>query len=48
VRHIENMLILLGDTPQAARDGAAAVMRIETALANASLNVVDRRDPYKV
>jgi len=48
VRHIENMLILLGDTPQAAKEGAAAVMRIETSLANASLNVVDRRDPYKV
>ena len=48
VRHIENMLILLGDTPQAAREGAAAVMRMETALAKASLNVVDRRDPYKV
>jgi endothelin-converting enzyme/putative endopeptidase len=48
VRHIGNMLILMGDTPQPAKDGAAAVMRIETALANASLNVVDRRDPYKV
>ena len=48
VRHIENMLILLGDTPQAAREGAAAVMRMETALAEASLNVVERRDPYKV
>jgi endothelin-converting enzyme/putative endopeptidase len=48
VRHIENMLILLGDTPQAAKDGAAAVMRMETALAQASLTVVERRDPYKV
>ena len=48
VQHIENMLILLGDTPQAARDGAAAVMRMETALAEASLTVVERRDPYKV
>ena len=48
VRHIENMLMLLGDAPQAAREGAAAVMRMETALAKASLDVVDRRDPYKV
>jgi endothelin-converting enzyme/putative endopeptidase len=48
VRHVEAMLALLGDPPEAAKAGAAAVMRIETALARASLTRVERRDPYKV
>jgi endothelin-converting enzyme/putative endopeptidase len=48
VAHIERMLGLLGDTPDAAKAGASAVMRLETALAKASLTRVERRDPYKV
>ncbi|HEX5042129.1 MAG TPA: M13 family metallopeptidase [Candidatus Polarisedimenticolaceae bacterium] len=45
--HVQNMLGLAGDGKRAVA-GAAAVMRIETALAKASLSRVDRRDPYKV
>ncbi len=45
--HVQNMLGLAGDA-QHAEAGAAAVLRIETALAKASLSRVDRRDPYKV
>ena len=48
VEHITRMFMLLGEpTPQAKTD-AATVMRIETALAKASLTKVDRRDPYKI
>jgi endothelin-converting enzyme/putative endopeptidase len=47
IAHVTQMLQLLGaDQTRAARD-AAAVMRIETALAAASLTRVERRDPYK-
>jgi putative endopeptidase len=42
------MLGLLGDSPDAAKNEAAAIMRIETALAKASLTRVERRDPYKL
>ncbi len=42
------MLTLLGETEAAAKAGAAVVMRIETALAKASLTRVDKRDPYKI
>jgi putative endopeptidase len=43
--YIQKILGLLGD-PQPAR-GADAVMRLETALAKASLTPVELRDPYK-
>jgi len=45
--HVAKMFELLGDTPAAAKANAATVMRIETALAKASLTQVDRRDPHK-
>jgi endothelin-converting enzyme/putative endopeptidase len=45
VAHVEKMLTLLGETPEAAAAGASNVMEIETALAKASLDVVQRRDP---
>ena len=48
VEHVAKMLELSGDTPESAKTGAAAVMRIETALAKASLTRVERRDPYKI
>jgi len=48
VKHMENMFVLLGDTPADAAKEAATVMEIETALANASLNRVQMRDPYAV
>jgi len=44
----QQMFQLLGDSPDVAKQEAATVMRIETALAKASLTRVDRRDPYKV
>jgi len=45
--HVAAMLQLLGDFPDAARAGAAAVMAIETGLAKATLTRVEKRDPYK-
>jgi endothelin-converting enzyme/putative endopeptidase len=48
VDHVAKMLELSGDTPAAAQEGTKAVLRIETALAKASLTRVERRDPYKV
>jgi len=43
--YLQKLFELLGD-PQPARQ-AVAVMRLETALAKASLTPVERRDPYK-
>jgi endothelin-converting enzyme/putative endopeptidase len=48
VEHVRKVLQLLGDPEDKARAGADAVMRLETALAGASLTRVERRDPYKV
>jgi putative endopeptidase len=45
VAHVVRMFGLLGETPAAAAADAKAVMDIETALANASLGKVERRDP---
>ncbi len=47
VAYIEQMLTLSGESAAAAKADAAAILRIETALAKASLSRVDRRDPYK-
>jgi endothelin-converting enzyme/putative endopeptidase len=46
--HVARMFGLLGESPGAAKADAGVVMRIETALARASLSRVDRRDPYKL
>ena len=48
VQHVQKIFELIGDSPDVARKEAATVMQIETALAKASLTLVDRRDPYKV
>ncbi|HET8655348.1 MAG TPA: M13 family metallopeptidase [Longimicrobiaceae bacterium] len=48
VEHVARTLQLLGETPAAARSDADQVMRIETALANASMTRVQRRDPEAV
>src|ERR1019366_3649738 len=48
VAHVAEMLQLLGDTPAQATSEADAVMRIETALAKATLTRVEQRDPYKL
>jgi endothelin-converting enzyme/putative endopeptidase len=45
VGHVQRMFELLGERPDAAAADARTVMDIETALAKASLTVVQRRDP---
>ncbi len=48
LQHVQKTFELIGDSPAAARQQAVSVMRIETALAKASLTRVERRDPYKI
>ena len=48
VEHIQKMLELLGESPELAGIHARTIMRMETALAMASLTRVDQRDPYKL
>jgi len=45
--HVQAVFQLLGSTPEAARTKAAAVLTIETALAQVALDRVSRRDPEK-
>jgi endothelin-converting enzyme/putative endopeptidase len=45
VAHVQKMLELLGDKPEAAAGEAQTVLRIETALAKGSLTRVERREP---
>ncbi len=47
MQHVEKVFELLGDQPDIAKQNAATVMSMETALAKASLTRVERRDPYK-
>ena len=46
VAHVARVLQLLGQPADVAAKNAAAVMRLETALAKASQTKVERRDPY--
>jgi len=48
VKHVARMFELLGERAETAAKKAAAVMRIETALAKGSLEVTKRRDPKNV
>ncbi|QNA87911.1 M13 family metallopeptidase [Massilia sp. Dwa41.01b] len=48
VAHLATMFGLIGEDRGKARRSAASVMRIETALARASLAPVEKRDPYKL
>jgi putative endopeptidase len=48
VQHIQTVLELAGDSPEAAKTNADTIMRLETLLAKASLTRVERRDPYKM
>jgi len=48
VTHVQKMLVLAGESPAKAAAGAQTVMRMETDLAKASLDVVSRRDPQQV
>src|SRR6476660_1838580 len=46
--HVQKMLELLGDSPDAAKRESATIMQIETALAKASLTRVEQRDPHNL
>ncbi len=45
--YVTQMLVLSGESADKAKSDADAIMRIETALAKASLTRVERRDPHK-
>lgn len=45
VEHVAKMMQLIGASPEAAQKQADLVMKLETALAESSLNRVQRRDP---
>jgi putative endopeptidase len=47
VAYVEKLFTLDGETDAQAKTDAAAVLKIETALAKASLTRVERRDPHK-
>lgn len=46
--HLQSMLELLGDTPAEAQREARTIVELETALAQATLTVVERRDPHRL
>jgi len=48
LQHVQRVFELLGETAETAKNSAATIVRMETALANASLTRVERRDPYKL
>jgi putative endopeptidase len=47
VQHIANVLHLLGDSTADAQTEAKNIMQLETNLAQASMGIVERRDPHK-
>ena len=48
IRHIQKIFELMGDNSETAKLNADTVMRMETALAKASITLVERNDPYKL
>ena len=48
VEHLSKMLGLLGDSPEKAQSEAQQIMTFETALANVSTGVVERRNPENI
>lgn len=48
LHHVEKVFELAGEDSTQAKQDAATVMRLETALAKASLTRVEQRDPYKL
>jgi putative endopeptidase len=48
VQHVTNILKLLGSNDAQAASDAAAIMKLETALAKVSLDVTSQRDPHNV
>ena len=48
LQHVQKIFELMGEDLETAKKDAGTVMRMETALAKASMTRVDRRDPYKL
>ena len=48
VQHVQKIFELLGDNAETSEKNAKTLMRMETALATASLTRVEMRDPYKL
>ena len=48
LQHVQKIFELLGDNPDKAKKNASSIMRIETALAQASLTRVEQRNPYNL
>ena len=48
VQHVEKVFELAGDDPEVAKKNADTVMRMESALAQASWTQVERRNPYNL
>ncbi len=48
VQHVQKVFELLGDNAETAKKNSETLMRMETALAKASMTRVERRDPYKL
>jgi putative endopeptidase len=46
--HVQNMLQLIGDSPDVAKNEAKTVMEMETALAKSQLTRVEQRDPHNL
>ena len=47
IAYVQQILTLAGESPTQANSESESILRIETALAKASLTRVDRRDPHK-
>ena len=48
VQHVTNMLKMLGESEKQAANDAAAIMKLETELAKASLDVTSQREPHNI
>jgi len=48
LQHVAKVFALIGENAEAAKNDAATVMRLETAMAKASLSRVQRRDPHNL
>ena len=48
VQHVTNILKLLGSDEKQAKSDAAAILKLETALAKVSLDVTSQRDPHAI
>src|SRR5579859_5053771 len=48
LQHVQKVFQLIGESPAAAKHDAETVMRLEKAMAKASMSRVDRRDPHKL